>query len=119
MNGLYVAITGATILANGGMAAGGIAKAHFVVKNAAEVHVAPSWVPILGLLKAAGAAGLLLGVLGVPVIGTIAASGLVAFFVGAISFHIRARVLYNIAFPGFFLVLAIASLVVSIRFGPS
>jgi len=35
--------------------------------------------------------------------------GLVAFFVGAVIAHLRARVLYNIVFPGAFLLLAVAS----------
>lgn len=118
MDYVYVAVTGATILANGGMAAGGLGKAGFVVKNAAEVGVAPRWVPLLGALKAAGAIGLLFGLFGVRFIGTAAAAGLTAFFVAAICFHIRARVFYSIAFPGVFLALAVASLVLSIHSGP-
>jgi hypothetical protein len=35
---------------------------------------------------------------------------LVLFFVGAVLTHLRARVLYNIAFPGAFLCLSAASL---------
>ncbi len=115
MNELYVAVTGATIVANGAVAIGGLAKAPFVVKNSVEVGVAPVWVPLLGGLKAVGAIGLLAGVLGVPVVGTVAAAGLVSFFTGAICFHIRAKVFYNIAFPGFFLVLAAASLALSLH----
>jgi DoxX-like family len=41
-------------------------------------------------LKTAGAAGLLLGLIGVPVIGTAAAIGLILFFVCAIYTHVRA-----------------------------
>jgi hypothetical protein len=111
MNHLYMAVAGLTILANAGAAAGDFAKADFVLKTADEVGVPRSTVPLLGALKGAGAVGLLLGLLGVPAIGTAAAAGLVAFFLGAISFHIRARVLYNIAFPGLFLALAVMSLV--------
>jgi hypothetical protein len=46
----------------------------------------------------------------VPPLGVVAAVGLVLFFVGAIITHIRAR-WWNIAFPGAFLLLAVASLV--------
>lgn len=92
MNELYISVTGATIVANGAVAAGGLAKAPFVVKNAVDVGVAPAWVPFLGGLKAAGAIGLLAGVLGVPVVGTAAAAGLVSFFAAAICFHVRAHV---------------------------
>lgn len=118
MNYVYAAVVGVTILANGGIGVGGLAKAEKVVKNAVEVGVAPPWVPLLGALKLAGAVGLLLGLFGVPIIGTAAAAGLVVFFVAAISFHIRARVFYSIAFPSFFLALAIASLILSVRLRP-
>ena len=39
-----------------------------------------------------------------------AAAGLVVFFVGAVLTHLRAGVLYNIAFPGAYLCLSAASL---------
>jgi hypothetical protein len=66
---------------------------------------------LLGALKAAGAAGLLIGLLGVQPVGIAAAIGLVLFFIGALATHVRARVLYNLGFPGVFLAFAVASLV--------
>lgn len=113
MNHLHTAVVGLTILANAGAAAGDFAKARFVLKTSNEVGVPNSWVPVLGAVKAAGALGLLLELLGVPAIGIAAAAGLTAYFVGAIAFHIRARVFYNIVFPGFFLALAATSLATS------
>ncbi len=113
MTHIYVVVAGITIAVNAFAAAADFAKADFVVKNADAVGAPRRWVPLLGALKAAGALGLLLGLLGIPVIGTAAAAGLVAFFVGAISFHVRAHAFYNIAFPGFFLALAVTSLVLS------
>lgn len=113
MNYVYTAVAGLTIVLNAGAAAGDFAKADFVLKTSDEVGVPRSSVPVLAALKAAGALGLLLGLLGVPLIGTAAAAGLVVFFIGAIAFHIRARVFYNIAFPAFFLALAAASLFLS------
>ncbi|RSN52105.1 hypothetical protein DMH08_29225 [Actinomadura sp. WAC 06369] len=110
----YVAVTVATIAANAGMAAADFAKARFVMGNSAEVGLPASWVPWLGALKAAGAAGLLLGLLGVPYIGIAAATGLVLFFVGAIVAHVRARVFYNFAFPGGYLALAVGSLALAV-----
>ncbi len=104
---LIVAIT---IVANGAMAVADLAGARFVLANSAEVRVPQTWVPMLGLLKGAGAVGLLVGVLAFPPIGVAAAIGLIAFFVGAIITHIRARVFYNLAFPATFLVLAVLSL---------
>jgi DoxX-like family len=43
----------------------------------------------IGALKAAGALGLLLGLVGVPVIGTAAAAGLILYFVCAVYTHVR------------------------------
>jgi hypothetical protein len=101
-----------TSVANLGIALADFASAKFVLKNSAEVGVSTKWLPILGALKAAGAVGLLLGLLGVRPIGIGTALGLVAFFIGAVATHVRARVFYNIAFPIAYLALAIASLVV-------
>jgi hypothetical protein len=50
----------------------------------------------------------------VPYLGIAAAGGLVLFFTGAIIAHLRARVYYNLAFPGGYLALAIASLVLAV-----
>ncbi|MFD0688126.1 DoxX family protein [Actinomadura fibrosa] len=110
MHTIYVTVIVATILANAGMAAADFAKARFVLANSAEVGVPPSAVPVLGVLKAAGAVGLLAGLLGFVPLGIAAAVGLVAFFLGALAVHVRARVFYNIAFPGTYLALAAASL---------
>ena len=109
----YVAVTITTIVANTFAAATDFSRPKWVLANMAEVHVAEPWLPLLGALKAAGAVGLLIGVLGLRPLGTAAASGLVLFFIGALATHIRARVFYNIAFPCFFLALAVASLFLS------
>ncbi|MFV2178888.1 DoxX family protein [Actinomadura sp. LOL_016] len=110
----YVVVTVATIAANAGMAVADFAKAPFVLANSAEVGLRASWVPYLGALKAAGAAGLLLGLVGVPFIGIAAAVGLVLFFVGAVAAHVRTRVFHNLVFPGGYLALAVASLVLAV-----
>jgi hypothetical protein len=57
---------------------------------------------------------LVAGLVGLRIIGVAAAVGLVLFFIGAIVTHIRARVLSNIAFPGGYLLLSAASLVLAI-----
>ncbi|MEV8443599.1 DoxX family protein [Actinosynnema sp. NPDC051121] len=111
MSTAHVVVTALAILANAGTAVADLVKAGFVLANSAEVGVPRSWLPLLGALKGAGAVGLLLGLLGVPVVGTAAAIGLVAFFVGAVGAHVRAGVWHNIAVPGAFLALAVASLV--------
>jgi hypothetical protein len=110
----YVVITTVTILATAASAIAVMAKAPALLDNIDKVGVPRSSLPLLVALKAAGAVGLLLGLLGAPVIGIAAGAGLVAFFVGAIVTHIRAHVLSNIAYPGAFLALAVASLTLTI-----
>jgi hypothetical protein len=55
-----------------------------------KLGVPESSLPIMGILKAGGAVGLLIGI-GVPLIGFVAAIGLTLFFVGAIITRLRAR----------------------------
>lgn len=106
----HVLVIVATAAANAAIAVADFLRAGFVLANSAEVGVPPSWLPLLGALKAAGAVGLLVGLAGVPLIGVAAAAGLTLFFLGAVIAHLRARVLRNIAFPGLYLALAVASL---------
>jgi acid phosphatase family membrane protein YuiD len=56
----------------------------------AKAGVPESWMTTLGVLKTAGALGLLVGI-DVPVIGIAAGVGLIVFFVGAIITHLRGR----------------------------
>ncbi|MFE6283655.1 DoxX family protein [Streptomyces sp. NPDC057877] len=109
----YVITTVLTITANAGMAVADFTRARFVLANSAEVGVPRSWLPWLGALKTAGAAGLLLGLLGAGAIGMAAATGLVLFYVGAVAAHVRTGVYHNIAFPGGYLALAAGSLVLA------
>ena len=112
MSAAYLTVVIATFVVNTGAAGADFARARFVLDNAAQVGVDEHWLPLLGALKAAGAVGLMLGLLWTP-IGIASATGLVLFFVGAVTFHVRARVLYNLAFPGFFLALAVSTLVLT------
>ncbi|MGW2647370.1 DoxX family protein [Streptomyces sp. NPDC001393] len=106
----YVSVTCVAVLANAGIAAADLAKAPFVLANSAGVGVPSAWLPTLALLKAAGAAGLLLGLFGARPLGIAAAAGLVLFYVGAVIAHVRARVFHTIGFPGLFLGLAAGAL---------
>ncbi|MCX5206544.1 DoxX family protein [Streptomyces sp. NBC_00237] len=110
MYAAYLTVALLTILANASVAATDLSGAKFVQANAAEVHVPASWIPPLALLKAAGALGLLLGLLGLHPLGLAAATGLVLFFTGALIAHVRARVFHNIAFPGTYFALSVATL---------
>ncbi|GLY66815.1 DoxX family protein [Amycolatopsis taiwanensis] len=98
------------IVANAFIAIADYLKAGFVLKNSAEVRVPVAALPYLATMKLAGAAGLVVGLVAVPWLGVAAGTGLILFFVGAVIAHLRARVFYNIAFPGFYLLLAVASL---------
>jgi|SRR5215472_5263018 len=111
MNTVGIVVIVLAIVANAGAAIGDLTKADFILKTSDEVGVDRSWLPVLAALKAAGAVGLLVGLLVFPIIGTLAAAGLVVFFVGALITHIRSRAFHNIYFPGFYLTLATASLV--------
>lgn len=108
---MYVALTLVTAAINLWAAVADLLRAGFVLGNAARLDLPPAWLTPLGLLKAAGAAGLLLGLAGVPLVGTAAATGLVLFFLGAVGIHVWKRVFHNIAYPCVFLALAAAVLV--------
>jgi hypothetical protein len=98
----YVVIALTTAIVTGGIAVADFIPAGFVLAN--------SWLPALGAAKLAGAVGLVAGLLGLRALGIAAAVCLVLFFVGAVLTHVKAHVLYNIAFPGAFLCLSAASL---------
>ncbi|WP_353612201.1 DoxX family protein [Mycobacterium sp. IS-1556] len=106
----YVVVTVVTASVNLAAAVADFARAQFVLDNAAAVHLSDRSIAPLGVLKAAGAAGLIVGLLGVPMIGLAAAVGLVLFFIGAVAFHVHYRVFGNIAYPAAFLALAVATL---------
>ena len=110
MNTTLVVIALITAAITAAIAIADFVPARFVLANSAQVGVPRSWLPALGAVKLAGAAGIMVGLLGPRQLGIAAAAGLVAFFVGAVVTHLRAHVLYNIAFPGAYLCLSAASL---------
>ncbi|WP_367135934.1 DoxX family protein [Saccharothrix sp. HUAS TT1] len=114
MSTAHVVVIALTALLNAGIAVADLARAGFVLANSAAVGVPPSWLPVLGAVKGAGAVGLLLGLLGAHAVGVAAAAGLVAFFTGAVAAHVRARVWRTIGAPGAFLALAAASLALTV-----
>lgn len=114
MSTAYVLITLLTAAGTAGIAVADLLPAQFVLANSAEVGVPRSWLPALGAVKLAGATGLVVGLLGLPVLGIAAAAGLVLFFIGAVVTHLRAHVLYNIAFPGAYLGMAVAALALAL-----
>jgi hypothetical protein len=115
----YVVITLLAIVAN--VFSGVAAILHFkpILPGMASAGVPESWLTFpIGTLKTAGAAGLLVGLIGLPVIGTAAAIGLILFFVCAIYTHVRASdysVQFGLAIGYLLLVVAALALVLAAR----
>lgn len=108
----FVIVTVAAIAANAFSGVAAIVHFKPILPGMARAGVPESWLTFpIGTLKTAGAAGLLLGLIGVPLIGTAAAIGLILYFVCAIYTHIRASV-YSAQFglANGFLLLAVAAL---------
>lgn len=108
----YIAVTILAAAANAFAAANDFIRPKWLLNNMAKVGVPESWLTMLGVLKTAGALGLLAGI-AAPVIGTAAAAGLVLFFIGAIITHLRARDYSpnSLGVPVVFFLLAVAALV--------
>jgi hypothetical protein len=110
----YIGVSILTIVANGISAAAAFRPPEDVLIAMAEVGVQDSWLPMLGILKAAGALGLLIGIgMAMPSIGTAAAVGLVVYFVGASIVHLRAGD-YSFGAQHVMLLLAVATLVLGL-----
>ncbi|HET6262166.1 MAG TPA: DoxX family protein, partial [Chloroflexia bacterium] len=95
----YVVVTLMAIAANTVAATADFMRYKFVLITAAKAGVPESWLSMLGTLKAAGALGLLVG--------------LILFFVGAIITHLRVRD-YSVGPAAAFLLLAVAALVLGV-----
>lgn len=83
--------------------------AEWVVGPLADYGVPRSWWPWLGVAKAAGAAGLLVGLF-VPVIGVLAGIGLVLYFSGAAITVLRARWYSHVPYPLLYMAPVVGSL---------
>ncbi|RKN37005.1 DoxX family protein [Streptomyces hoynatensis] len=87
--------------------------AAWVVGALEEYRVPRSWCPWLGTAKAAGAVGLLAGLV-VPVVGLLAAIGLILYFIGAVLTVLRARRYAHVPYPLVYLAPAAASLALAL-----
>jgi DoxX-like family len=106
----YVVCTALAAGANIFAAINDFTRAEWVLANMTKLGIPHSWLFSLGALKAAGALGLLVGIV-TPLIGVAASVGLVLFFVGAIITAVRARWYSHIPYPAGWLLLAVGSLV--------
>lgn len=114
MSTAYIGVSILTVVAVGISAAGFFRPPEAILESMAKVDVKKSWLPMLGILKAAGALGLLIGI-GVPVpsVGTAAAVGLVVYFVGAAIVHLRAGD-YSVSGQHVYLLLVVATLILDL-----
>jgi len=111
MYAAYIIITAVAAAANVYTAANDFIRPKWLLGNMKHLGVPESSLPILGILKAAGALGLLIGI-GVPLIGVLAAVGLTLFFIAALIMHVRAHDLsLGYGVPVIFLVVVVAALV--------
>jgi hypothetical protein len=106
----YNVVTGLAAAANMFSATLDFIRYKQILINMAKVGVSESWLTTLGILKAAGALGLLVGIR-VPLIGIVAAIGLVLLFIAAI--HLRGRD-YSFGLAIVFLLLALAALILRV-----
>ena len=110
----YIIVTVVAAAANIYAATNDFIRPKWLLGNMSQLGVPESSLPILGVLKAAGALGLLIGI-GVQLIGLAAAVGLTLFFTGALITHLRARDLsLGNGVPVIFLVVVLAALVLAI-----
>ncbi|MFF5502833.1 DoxX family protein [Streptomyces roseolus] len=86
-----------------------LVRAAFVVGPLGAYGVPEAAWNLLGVLKLAGAAGLVAGFF-VPVVGTLAAVGLVLYFAGAVITVVRARAYGHVPFPLVYMAPAVAAL---------
>jgi DoxX-like family len=116
MSTAYIVVTvlGAAMVA---FSAGSVfLHAKWVVQALADYGVPRSWWPWLGAAKAAGAAGLLVGLFA-PIIGVIAAVAVVLYFVGAVITVVRARWYSHTTFPLLYMAPVLGSLLLAFAAG--
>jgi hypothetical protein len=98
---MAVAFTAVTVFAAlwvGFSAVSVFIRAKWVVEPLAAYGVPASWWTWLGVAKAAGALGLLVGLF-VPAVGVAATVGLTLYFTGAVITVLRARSFSHVPFP--------------------
>ncbi|NYF60077.1 DoxX family protein [Micromonospora purpureochromogenes] len=114
---MFAAYVTVTILASvfTGIAAVTYLIGHDYPKAQADMKRVPrSWVPVLGMLLAAGSSGLLAG-FALPLLGTLAAAGLVLYFLGALVAHLRVGSRQLVGWAVFFFT-AVAALTVNLSY---
>ncbi|WP_030788763.1 DoxX family protein [Streptomyces sp. NRRL S-920] len=98
MSTAHVVVTLLAAAMTGFSAASVFLRSKWVVGPMADYGIPMAWLPWLGAAKAAGAAGLVVGLF-VPYVGAAAGIGLVLYFTGAVVAVVRARWYAHIPFP--------------------
>jgi hypothetical protein len=106
----YIIVTIAAALWVGFSAYSIFTKAAFVIEPLQSYGVPESWWFMLGLAKAAGAVGLVVGLF-IPFIGVAAAIGIILYFLGAVTTVLRARSYKTVVYPVLYLIPAAAALI--------
>jgi membrane-bound ClpP family serine protease len=114
MHSAYLVITILAAVANIYAASNDFRRPDWILTNMRRLGIPQRWLATLGILKALGAVGLLVG-LAIPLIGVAAAAGLVLFFIGAIVMATRARWYAHLPYPLVWLLPVVASLVLRLR----
>jgi hypothetical protein len=110
---VYVVVTLLTAAANLYAASNDFGRVAFVFVNMDKLGIPRAWLFTPGVLKTAGAIGLLIG-LAIPAIGISAGAGLILFFLSAIAFTLRAHWYSHLPFPAPWLLLAFAALMLRV-----
>ena len=98
MHAAHIVVTVLAAAMAGFSAAVLLMRADWIVQALTDYRVPRPWWTWLGLVKAAGAVGLVAGLF-VPVIGVLAGTGLVVYFTGAAVTVARARRYGHIPYP--------------------
>jgi hypothetical protein len=105
----YVVVTLLAAAMVGFSAASVFLRAQWVAQPLEDYGVPRSWWPWLGVAKATGAAGLVIGLF-MPLVGILAGACLVLYFAGAVFAVVRARSYSHVPFPLIYVAPVIGSL---------
>lgn len=109
MSVAYLIVTILAAAANVYAATNDFRRVEWLLAAMNRLGVSERWLTTLGVLKAAGALGLLMGTR-IPVIGVAASAGLVLFFVGAMVAAARVRWYAHLPYPAVWLLMAVSAL---------
>jgi uncharacterized membrane protein YkgB len=109
VNVAFIVVTILAAVATGYAASNDFTRPDWLMENMKRLNIPQSWLTTLGVLKGAGAVGLLAGLM-MPKIGVVSGICLAIFFLGAIVFTLRARFFAHLTYPLVWLILVTASL---------